>query len=105
MTFKADSPTFTGNVTVPDPAEDTDAASKSYVDGMGAQIKRGSATLADEQTKAVVFAEAFADADYRITLSPDADVGSWFTDKAAEGFTIHTSANHTGDVDWVAAHD
>jgi hypothetical protein len=105
MTFKADSPTFTGNVTVPDPAEDTDAASKSYVDGMGAQIKRGSAAFADEQTKAVVFAEAFADADYRITLSPSAEVGTWFTDKAAEGFTIHTSANHTGDVDWVAAHD
>ncbi len=105
MTFKADNPTFTGNVTVPDPAEDTDAASKSYVDGMGAQIKRGSAAFADEQTKAVVFAEAFADANYRITLSPSAEVGTWFTDKAAEGFTIHTSANHTGDVDWVAAHD
>jgi hypothetical protein len=105
MTFKADSPTFTGNVTVPDPAEDTDAASKSYVDGMGAQIKRGSAAFADEQAKAVVFAEAFADANYRITLSPSAEVGTWFTDKAAEGFTIHTSANLTGDVDWVAAHD
>ena len=105
MSFKAENPTFTGNVTVPDPAEDTDAASKAYVDGMDAQIKRGSATLADDASQAVVFAEAFGDADYRITLCPDAEVSTWYTDKAAAGFTLHTSANHTGDVDWVAAHD
>ena len=105
MSFKADSPTFTGNVTVPDPAADTDAASKSYADGVGKQIKRGSATLAAEQSKAVAFAEAFADADYRITLAPSGNVATWYTDKLATGFTIHTSGDHTGDVDWVAAHD
>ncbi len=105
MSFKADNPTFTGSVTVPEPAADTDAASKSYADGIGAQIKRGSATFAAEQTKAVAFAEAFADADYRITLAPAGNVTTWFTDKAAGGFTIHTSGDHTGDVDWVAAHD
>jgi hypothetical protein len=105
MSFKADSPTFTGNVTVPAPTEATDAAPKSYVDGMGAQFKRGSAVFADEQAKAVVFAEAFADADYRITLAPSGNVATWYTDKTAAGFTVRTSANHTGDVDWVAAHD
>ena len=105
MSFKADSPTFTGNVTVPDPTADTDAASKSYADGVGKQIKRGSATLAAETSKAVAFGAAFADTDYRITLAPDAEVATWYTDKAVGGFTIHTSANHTGDVDWVAAHD
>ena len=105
MSFKADSPTFTGNVTVPDPAADTDAASKSYADGVGKQIKRGSATLAAEQSKAVAFAEAFADADYRITLAPSGNVATWYTDKVAGGFTIHTSGDLTGDVDWVAAHD
>jgi hypothetical protein len=48
---------------------------------------------------------AFPDTNYRITLSPDAEVATWYADKAVGGFTIHTSANHTGDVDWVAAHD
>ena len=103
--FKADSPTFTGTVTVPDPAADSDAASKSYVDADSAKIKRGSATFAAEASKAVVFGAAFADTNYRITLSPDAEVATWYADKAVGGFTIHTSANHTGDVDWVAAHD
>jgi hypothetical protein len=105
MSFKADSPTFTGNVTVPDPTADTDAASKSYADGVGAQIKRGSATFAAEQSKAVAFGAAFPDADYRITLAPSGNVATWYADKVAGGFTIHTSADHTGDVDWVAAHD
>ena len=105
MSFKADSPTFTGTVTVPDPAADSDAASKIYVDGMGAQIKRGSATFAAEASKAVAFGVAFPDTNYRITLSPDAEVATWYTDKAVGGFTIHTSADHAGDVDWVAAHD
>jgi len=105
MSFKADSPTFTGNVTVPAPNADTDAASKSYADGVGAQIKRGSATFAAEASKAVVFGAAFADTNYRITLAPDGNVASWYADKAVGGFTIHTSAGHTGDVDWVAAHD
>lgn len=105
MSFKADSPTFTGAVTVPEPTDPAHAASQGYVDAGDAKIKRGSATFADEPSKAVVFAEAFADADYRITLAPSGNVASWYADKAAAGFTIHTSANHTGDVDWVAAHD
>lgn len=105
MSFKADSPTFTGAVVVPDPADPTHAATKGYVDGSNAKIKRGSATFADEASKAVAFAQAFPDTNYRITLAPSGNVAAWYADKAAAGFTIHTSGNHTGDVDWVAAHD
>ena len=105
MSFKADSPTFTGAVIIPEPSDPTHAASQGYVDTANAKIKRGSATFADEASKAVAFGEAFADANYRITLAPSGNVASWYADKAVGGFTIHTSANHTGDVDWVAAHD
>ncbi|MFH1463096.1 MAG: hypothetical protein ABIO70_01790 [Pseudomonadota bacterium] len=91
MSFQADSPTFTGAVVIPEPSDPTHAASQGYVDTANAKIKRGSAT--------------FADTNYRITLAPSGNVASWYADKAVGGFTIHTSGNLTGDVDWVAAHD
>jgi hypothetical protein len=105
MSFQADSPVFTGNVTVPTPADDTDAASKGYVDGVSGKIRRGSIALTNEAAKAIVLNPAFADTNYRIVLTPSAPVATWFTDKAAGGFTIHCSGNITGSVDWIAAHD
>ena len=105
MSFKADAPTFTGAVTVPTPSNTTDAASKDYVDTADAKVRRGSAAFTDEASKAVVLSPAFADTNYRITLAPDGNVAAWFTVKAVGGFTINTSANHTGNVDWIAAHD
>lgn len=104
--FKADSPTFTGNVTVPaDPQAATDAASKDYVDkGFGA-MKRGKVTFNNEQQKAVAFAQAFADANYRVSLGPNGEATAWVSDKTANGFNINTSAAFTGDVDWFAYHD
>ena len=105
MSFKADSPTFTGAVAVPQPTNPSDACPKGYVDTATGKIRRGSAVFTDEQSKAVVLAPAFPDTNYRIALAPDGNVATWFSDKAADGFTVHTSANHTGNVDWVAAHD
>jgi len=105
MSFKADAPTFTGAVTVPTPSNPSDAASKGYVDTANGKIRRGSADFTDESSKAVVLDPVFADTNYRITLSPDGNVATWFTVKAVGGFTINTSANLTGKVDWIAAHD
>lgn len=105
MSFQADSPTFTGTVTVPTPTEETDAASKGYVDGSASKIRRGSASLTNESVKAVVLNPAFADTNYRISLTPTGPVATWYTDKAVGGFTVHTSANINGSVDWIAAHD
>ena len=105
MSFKADAPTFTGAVTVPTPTNDTDAASKAYVDAADAKIRRGSAAFTNESSKAVTLTPAFADTNYRISLAPDGNVAAWFTVKAVGGFTINTSANLTGNVDWIAAHD
>jgi hypothetical protein len=105
MSFKADAPTFTGAVTVPNPTNPTDAATRGYVDAADAKVRRGTAVFANETTKAVVLNPAFADTNYRITLAPDGNVAAWFTNKAGGGFTINTSANHTGGVDWIAAHD
>jgi hypothetical protein len=105
MSFQADSPTFTGTVTVPNPTEDTDAASKEYVDTAVKLVRRGSVTLTNESAKPVVLNPAFADTNYRISLTPTAPVATWYTDKAVGGFTVHTSANINGSVDWIAAHD
>jgi hypothetical protein len=105
MSFKADAPTFTGAVTVPTPSNATDAATKGYVDAADAKIRRWTASFTDESSKAVVINPAFADTNYRITLSPDGNVAAWYTVKAVGGFTINTSANLTGNVDWIAAHD
>ncbi len=68
MSFDAESPVFTGNVTVPDPTEATDTASKGYVDGLNSRFRRGTLPFTAENTKAVTFPQALPDADY--TSSP-----------------------------------
>jgi hypothetical protein len=106
MSFKADSPTFTGTVTVPTtPSNASDAASKDYVDKSAAKIRKGTANFTDEASKAVPLDPAFADTNYRITLTPADSVSVWYSDKAVDGFTIHTSANLSAGVDWVVVHD
>jgi hypothetical protein len=105
MSFKADSPTFTGAVAVPNPTNPTDAAPRGYVDAADGKVRRGTAAFTDEAAKAVVLNPAFPDANYRIALAPDGNVAAWYSNKAAGGFTINTSANLTGNVDWIAAHD
>lgn len=105
MSFKADSPVFTGPVSVPTPLGANDAANKGYVDSVNSKVRRGSAAFTDEASKAVVLDPVFADTNYRITLAPDGNVATWYTVKAVGGFTINTSANLTGNVDWIAAHD
>ena len=101
MSFEAESPVFTGTVTVPDPTNLTDAASKGYVDGINARFRRGTQAMSNENTKAITFSPALPDADYTIALTPSVSVACWYTQKANTWFTIRTSAPITGGVDWI----
>jgi hypothetical protein len=62
---------------------------------------RGLATFAGTTTKAVVFPNAEADTDYRVTLGPGIAGSFWVTDKTTAGFTINAEAAKTGPVDWM----
>lgn len=67
-----------------------------------ASIKTGTATLAAEATKAVVFGTAYADAVYSVMVEVDDDPGGgwWITAKTSAGFTINFPAAVSLNLRW-----
>jgi len=61
---------------------------------------RGSCTFAASTTCTVTFGVAEADANYFITLGPNANKTFWWSAKATTGFTINASASSSDIVDW-----
>lgn len=101
MSFQADSPTFTGNVTVPEPTQATDAASKAYADGVGARVMGGTVAFTGQDARPVSFDPALPDATYLVTATANAPMACWVTEKATTGFTLRTSGPLNGSVDWI----
>lgn len=58
----------------------------------------GTLSFADETSKSVVFAEAFADTTYRVHITSDVFAIFRISAKTTAGFTISASSAITGDV-------
>ena len=101
MSFQADSPTFTGTVTVPDPSSASDAASKGYVDGALSGFRGGTVAFTGQDAQPVTLSPAMPDTNYFVTATASEPVACWVTEKATTGFTVRTTGPINGSVDWI----
>lgn len=68
--------------------------------GSNSQSKCGTATFAGGTTKAVTFATAEGDANYKVCITAGANKTFWVTSKGTGGFTLNASATSSDTVDW-----
>jgi len=88
------------NTTVPKDVQTDMATAIGQVEDLVAQTSavNGNLVYAAEVTKAVVFATAMANTNYRVVFSTTDFIAVRVTNKATTGFTVETNVTYTGTV-------
>ena len=88
------------NTTVPKDVQTDVTTAIGQVEDLVAQTSavNGNLTYTAEVTKAVVFATAMANTNYRVVFSTNDFIAVRVTNKATTGFTVETNVTYTGTV-------
>lgn len=86
----------------------TQAITKSSIDMIVFDInpssklsrKHGSANFDNTTSSSITFSSPLDNTSYSIQLTPNKNIKCWYSNKTEDGFTINTSKEFTGNIDW-----